>query len=196
MDTGKESAAADIPKTGRIGRFARIVEKGLDEATYLEVMKNSGEYGAFKPAEKSAWWKQAVETMEKAIGTDDSIRIMEQCGAKCCGKGLRKTAVRLMSEAQSVKDFLQILNTYEVKEGELEYTLEDSNTIIAQHNRCFCKQVARTKETFPNLIYCHCSREFNRQFFSAAFGKEVDVTILQSIIAGAESCKFVIHIPE
>jgi len=81
MDTGKQTAA-DIPKTGRIGRFAKILEKELPEKNFLEIMKDSGGYGAFKPAEKSAWWREAVARMEAALGAEDSIRIMEQCGAK------------------------------------------------------------------------------------------------------------------
>lgn len=148
MDTRKKTAASEIPRTGRIGRFAKILEKELDEGRYLEIMNGSGEYGSFKPSEKSAWWREAVVRMETAAGTEDSIRIMEQCGAKCC------------------------------------------------YNRCFCKQVANTQEAFPSLTYCHCSREFNRQFFSAALGKEVEVKIQQSIAAGADSCRFVIRIPD
>ena len=196
MDTRKKRPGADIPKTGRIGRFAKIVEKELENERFLDIMTGSENYKTSPPAAKSAWWRGAVERLEQVLGTDGAREIMKQCGAKCCGQGLRRTAVRLMSEADSIEDFLHTLNTYEVKEGELEYTLSEPGTIIGQHNRCFCKQVSKSKEPFPNLTYCHCSQEFNRQFFTAAFGKEVDVEITQSIIAGAESCRFIIRIPE
>jgi len=72
--------------------------------------------------------------------------------------------------------------------------LEDENTIIAEHNRCFCGQVKRTERPFSTRTYCQCSVEFNRVFFEAAFGRPVQVELAQSIIGGAESCKFTIHI--
>lgn len=33
-----------------------------------------------------------------------------------------------------------------------------------------------------------------KQFFEAAHGREVEVDLLQSIITGADSCEFIIHI--
>lgn len=76
----------------------------------------------------------------------------------------------------------------------MKYHLENESIIIAERNKCFCKQVANAKELFNNLTYCQCSVEFNKQFFTASLGKEVQVELLQSIICGAKSCKFRITI--
>jgi predicted ArsR family transcriptional regulator len=119
---------------------------------------------------------------------------MKECGAKCCGKGQRETARRLNRESGTTLRFLEKISKHDVKEGDLTYTLENEDTIIAEHNKCFCQQVAHTKKPFDNLTYCQCSVEFNKQFFTAAFEKEVHVELLQSIICGAESCKFRITI--
>ncbi|UCG02420.1 MAG: hypothetical protein JSW11_00200 [Candidatus Heimdallarchaeota archaeon] len=87
-------------------------------------------------------------------------------------------------------------STHEVKEGEIEYTIKDRNTIVDVFNRCFCGQVKQTKDPFINLLYCHCSAEFHKQFFEAALGKPIDVKLTQSIISGAKTCNFIIHIEE
>ena len=93
-----------------------------------------------------------------------------------------------------MKEFLEKASTYEVKEGEIEYKLEDNNTIIGIFNRCFCGQVKQTKVPFENKTYCQCSAEFHKQFFEAALEKPITVELVQSIISGAETCKFVVHI--
>ena len=188
--------STSIPKTGRIGRFAKIIEKDLGEELLLEVMQDSDKYSLFKAPEKAIWWSSAVERLEKGAGTDKAIEIMKQCGQKCCGQGMRKTAKRLMGESKSMEEFLEKASTYEVKEGEIEYTLKDVNTIIGIFNRCFCGQVKQTKRPFKNKTYCQCSAEFHKQFFQAALEKPIEVELTQSIISGAKACKFVIHIKE
>lgn len=64
---------------------------------------------------------------------------MKQCGRKCCGIGQRKTARRLFLESGSIIEFLKRISKHDVKEGDLTYTLIDKSTIIAEHNKCFCK---------------------------------------------------------
>ncbi len=184
----------NIPKTGRIGRFAKIVEENLGEEIMQDVMQMSDTYSSLKAPQKADWWRSAVERLETGVGSQKAIEIMNFCGAKCCGQGNRKTAKRLMNESESLEEFLHKASTYEVKEGEIEYVLNDENTIIGTFNRCFCGQVKQTKIPFKNKTYCQCSVEFHKQFFQAALEKPIEVELTQSIITGAESCKFIIKI--
>jgi hypothetical protein len=184
----------EIPRTGRIGRFAKIIEKDLGESILLDVMQHSDEYSSFKAPEKAEWWKSAVKRLEKGIGEKKAIEVMRSCGRKCCGNGIRKTAKRLKDESKSMKEFLEKASNYEVKEGEIEYKLEDEKTIIGTFNRCFCGQVKQIKTPFNNRTYCQCSVEFHKQFFEAALGKSINVELTQSIISGANKCIFIIHI--
>lgn len=186
----------DIPKTGRIGRFSKIVEGKTTQESFLKIMKDSDVYNQFKPEKKAEWWQQAVEKLQNEVGTKMAVDIMRSCGSMCCGQGNRKTAKRLMGESDSIEDFLDKISKYEVKEGELEYKLVGRDIIIGKHNRCFCGQVKKTKNLFVNNIYCQCSVEFNRQFFSAAFGRPVEVELKQSIISGGDCCEFVIKIAD
>ncbi len=179
-----------FPLTGRIGRLVKILATETEENTFIEILENASEYKLFRPEEKSAWWKNATERMAKELGTDNAVAIMKMCGSKCCGKGQRATAKRLHSQSNTMQEFLEIISRHDVNDGDLNYTLQNENMILAEYNKCFCKQVSNCKEPFENLIYCQCSVEFNKQFFSAAFEKEVSVEILQSIICGAKSCKF------
>ena len=97
---------SDIPKTGRIGRFAKILEKEVNEDILKKIMKGSDKYNSLKPDKKALWWKNSIENMENELGKKKSATIMNACGEKCCGKGQRKTAKRLMNESKSVEEFL------------------------------------------------------------------------------------------
>lgn len=183
-----------IPKTGRIGRFAKIVESKVESDAFLKIMKKSDEYDDYKAEEKAKWWKKSIEKLEDEIGLEGAVEVMNTCGSKCCGQGQRKTAKRMMEESSSLKDFLERFVQYGVKEGELGYEIIDENTFITKHNKCFCGQVKKSKELFKNETYCQCSVEFNKQFFEAAFEKSVEVELKQSILNGGDYCEFEIRI--
>jgi len=185
---------SNIPKTGRIGRFAKIVESKTTKDSFVKIMAKSDEYDKYKPGIKAKWWNNAVETLENELGTEKAIEVMRSCGSKCCGQGQRKTAKRLMDESSSIEGFLEKVSNYEVKDGELEYKLINENTIIGKHNRCFCGQVKKSTELFESKTYCQCSVEFNKQFFEAAFEKPVEVELKQSILNGGNYCEFEIKI--
>jgi uncharacterized protein DUF6144 len=185
-----------IPRTGRIGRFAKIVETKTNDESFLRIMNNSVDYNKLNPVRKAHWWDGAIDRLEEEMGTVGAIDVMKKCGSKCCGNGQRKTAKRLMSESTSIENFLDKLSNYEVKDGELEYKLIDSDTIIGKHNRCFCGQVKKSAQLFKSNTYCQCSVEFNKQFFEAAFEKPVEVELLQSILNGDDYCEFKIKIAE
>jgi predicted ArsR family transcriptional regulator len=188
--------ATVIPKTGRIGRFAKIIEKELGTEILLKVMKGSDRYKSLKAPKQAQWWHVAIERLSNEVGTEQATHIMRLCGQRCCGKGIRRTAKRLRSESQSIEDFLTRASTYGLKEGEVEYKLQDNNTIIGIFHRCFCGQVAQTKTHFTNLTYCQCSAEFHNQYFQAALDIPVDVQITQSIINGANTCRFNIQMKQ
>lgn len=184
-----------IPKTGRIGRFAKIVEKMTDKDSFIRIMQDSSGYVKLKPNQTAEWWRKAVERLENEIGTNRSVMVMRTCGSKCCGNGQRETAKKMMAESSSLIDFLDRLSKYKVEDGVLEYKLIDNNTIIAKHNKCFCGQVKEFSVKFRSRTYCQCSVEFNKQFFESALGKHVHVELKQSIINGGDFCEFEVKIP-
>lgn len=184
----------NYPMNGRIGRFIKIIEADVDSFIYTPLLTEAHKYDSFSPINKSLWWKNVIEKMENAIGYKCLSAVMTKCGSKCCGLGQRKTAKRLFIESGSIENFLKRISKHDVKDGDLTYTLKEKSTIIAEHNKCFCKQVSITPEVFSSKVYCQCSVEFNRQFFANAFDKEVHVELVDSIICGAKSCKFIIKI--
>lgn len=187
---------SNYPMNGRIGRFIKILQANIDSTIYTPFLKDAYKYENLSPIEKSLWWKKTIDKMENAIGSKCLSDVMTKCGSKCCGIGQRKTARRLFLESGSIEEFLKRISKHDVKEGDLTYTLKDNSTIIAEHNKCFCKQVSNSPEKFTSTVYCQCSVEFNRQFFTHAFEKNVHVELVDSIICGGKSCKFIVKIAE
>jgi len=179
----------NIPKTGRIGRFAKIIRKEVPKELFLNLLKDSEKYSSFSPSRKAEWWKNTVIRMENELGTEKTKEIMTICGSKCCGLGHRKTVRKKFEESDSIEEFLKKISAKDVT-----YKLIDKNTILAEYQRCFCGLVKATKTAFPNMTYCQCSTEFNRQYFSTAFNKPVKVELIKSVITGNDNCQFKIHL--
>ncbi len=178
----------NIPKTGRIGRFVKILEKEVSKDLMLKILQDSDKYNSNNPSKKAEWWKNAINRMEKELGTKKTKEILCICGSKCCSQDHRKTVRKKYEESSSIEEFLKKISIKGVT-----YELADKNIIVAEYERCFCEQVKGATTIFPNLIYCECGTEFNRQYFSSAFGKPVEVELIKSVINGSDSCKFYIH---
>jgi len=183
-----------LPITGKIGRFARILEKDTTKDTAIKIMKDSGKYESYNKSEKAAWWKETMERLEKTIGRKKAIKIMEACGQKCCGVKNRKIAKQYFDKSKNLKEFIEKLNNelFSVADAHLE--IKNNHTLTAKYSRCLCGQVNHIKTPFKNDIYCHCSAEWLKTFFESALEKPVNVEIIQTIINGADSCKFEIKI--
>ena len=190
----KQKKNSSIPTTGRIGRFLKIVEEHSGEKNFIKIAEGSSGYNKLSAVQKALWWKNAVEKMDAALGGDAALTVMTQCGAKCCGAGHRKTARRLMESSDSVEEFLAGLEKLVKNEGDLSYSLAEDGKILARHNKCFCGQVKRSPEKHSNALYCSCSVEFNRRFFSAAFNKPVEVELKKTILCGDDYCEFEITV--
>ncbi|UCH32406.1 MAG: hypothetical protein JSV05_03240 [Candidatus Bathyarchaeota archaeon] len=182
----------NIPTTGRIGRLAQVIEKESSRQTLLSVMQDVEQYTSTNdPAKKAAWIKTAIERLEELVGREKTREIMKQCGRRCCGISTRKKARKLMLESNSIQEFIKKLNEIGIGGGRLQ--LED-NTITGGYDHCYCGQVKKTREPFNSTTYCHCSVGWYKQLFETALERPVEVEITQSIISGAKSCEFVIHI--
>jgi predicted hydrocarbon binding protein len=178
--------------SGRIGRFAKMIEKETNPKTVDKIMKGADKYEKSSYAEKAKWWNDAVTRLEKEVGKKGAIKIMQSCGRKCCGLTSRKRVKQIISQSKSIKELIDKLNKIGLGGGRLK--LKDENTITGGYDHCYCGQVKQTKEPFSSLLYCHCSTGWYKQLFETAFERPVEIEILQSIVAGKKTCEFVIHI--
>ena len=181
-----------IPKTGKIGSLAKNIEKETNRDVVQGIMQDVAQFqSASSRAGKAEWIKEAIERLERQVGEEKSVKIMENCGRDCC-RDCRREHTKfktLMSESKSIEEFLNKVST-----GGINYKLKDKNTIIGEYNKCYCSLVKQTKKPFQNKIYCQCGVGHIKQLFESALKKPVEVELMQSVITGAKSCEFLIHI--
>nr|QNO54081.1 hypothetical protein GHMFPJCE_00008 [Methanosarcinales archaeon ANME-1 ERB6] len=183
-----ENQALRIPKTGKIGNLAKNIENETNRVVVLKVMENVDKFKSVSDrAEKAEWIKESIKRLEQEVGKERSIKIMENCGRDCCRKHARYK--KLISKSKPIEEFLDELST-----GGFQFRLKDKNTIIGEYDKCYCYQVKQTKKPFPTTTYCQCGAGHIKQLFESALKKPVEVELLQSVITGAESCEFIIHI--
>ena len=180
-----------IPKTGRIGRFAKTVEAETDREVVEKVMQDADQYKSYNYVRKAAWWKRVIENLEQLTGREKSCEIMEKCGRKCCGSTSRRKAKEAMEQSETLEELVKRMNEKGIGGGRL--TLKDKTTVHGGYDHCYCGQVKHTAEVFPE-IYCHCSVGWYKQLFESALGTSVEVELVQSIITGADTCEFIIHV--
>ncbi len=116
-------------------------------------------------------------------------KVMEVLGNECVQNFLG-VAEEVKKNSKSVEDIVKNLNE---KLGAKLFKM-DGKEIHSTLNRCFCHWgVKETKEPI-SVTYCHCSLGWMKTLFKTLLDKPVKVDLLQSVITGADSCKFIIHL--
>ncbi|NHJ02316.1 MAG: hypothetical protein EAX86_09295 [Candidatus Heimdallarchaeota archaeon] len=188
----KTQEFSQLPKTGRIGRFAKILQQETSNTVVFRIMKDAHVYTSTSNNRiKASWIKGAIKRLEIELGAENGQKIMESCGRMCCGTTTRKRVKTLMGESNNIPEFLEKLNKNGIGGGRL--LLKDAHTITGGYNKCYCGQVKQTEEKFLTKTYCYCSIGWYKQLFETALYQSVDIELVQSIISGAKTCEFIIH---
>lgn len=180
--------APKIPKTGKIGILANNIKKETNSVIFQKFMEGIKEFeSTTDKAKKAKWIRKAIERLETSAGKEKSARIMEKCGRECFNQ--HQLAKQLKEKPKSIEEIIGRLN-----KGSVALRMKDKNTIIAEYHICLCHIVKQTKEPLPTDTYCCCSVGWWKQLFESALKKPVKVELAHSIISGAKTCKFLIHI--
>ncbi|HBC47758.1 MAG TPA: hypothetical protein DCZ43_11985 [candidate division Zixibacteria bacterium] len=188
----KAKPKSQLPTSGRVGRFAQFLIAIGGESAAKKIAMGIEGYDKLKPVEKAAWWDSTMVRMEKALGRDKAIEVMQSCGQKCCGAQTRSKAKTLFAKSSSIADFLTKLNNTGMGGGQL--TQINDNTIKGKYNKCYCGQVASATKQFATDIYCQCSRAWLEQYFSSIFDRPVAVKMDKTIREGAATCEFTVRL--
>lgn len=186
-------------KHGMLIVLEKIIERFVREEVMKKVMEKSEEITEKTDAEKKAsWMKGAMERLDQLVGEETKFRIMENCGFNCAemNRGAIEEAVARRKNFKTVDQFLEaeqkkpMKGTRLVREGSLLYQFYTPQSFGV---RCYCEMVAAA-EGRVSPTYCHCSKGFVMKLWEAVLKRPVEVEFVQSVISGAEECKFVIHL--
>jgi len=76
--------------------------------------------------------------------------------------------------------------------------LSEKNPIMRRYYFCHCPWARETilegKELDPE--FCHCSAGYTKKPLDVAFDADLEIEVLESVLAGDDRCRFAVHLPK
>jgi predicted hydrocarbon binding protein len=175
----------------KILRFLNNLDDQASKSVHEQLMQNRAQYDTLTTGTQTARWiADLVDDLAVEIGADGAKAVMEACGQQCIGKSVLDRARLIKQDSSTIDEFLEKLNHAHIGGGKL---WRENNVIYASYERCYCGSVSKTRQPI-STIYCQCSCGWYKKLFEATLDKPVTVELLDSIIHGADTCQFIIHI--
>ena len=175
----------------KLDRFLDNLDSRVNKRVHKQLMQNRAPYNTLTTGTQTAIWiRNLVNDMVDDIGVDKAKVVMEGCGQQCIGQSVLNKARLLKHDSSTIDEFLEKLNDAHIGGGKLR---RENDVIYASYERCYCGSVSKTRQPI-STIYCQCSCGWYKKLFEVTLDKPVTVELLDSIIHGADTCQFVIHI--
>ena len=185
----------------------REIGKNLDrfagEAIRKKVMEGSEQITATSSKRKVAEWvKGAMDRLDALVDEKTRIQVMENCGYSCAlvnKSHMEKAKVR-RKKYKSIDEFLEaeqrnpMRGTRLIREGDVMYQFYTPHS-YTRPMRCYCsllRGLPPNERISPT--YCHCSKGFVKKFWEGVLERSVKVELIQSVVSGAQECKFAIYL--
>jgi predicted hydrocarbon binding protein len=193
---GKRESGMIEEIAGTIERFAgkevkeRFLE-GFDVISKTSDKRNIAE-----------WMKNAVDRLDKMVEEETRVKIMENCGYNCAAVNSKvlERAKKRRERYDGLKEFLEA----EQKKPPTGTRIDWRGDVLHHYYtpraftrpmRCYCGLMrALPEDETVSPTYCHCSKGFVQKYWEAILGRPVRVELKQSAIAGADECKFTVHL--
>ena len=126
---------------------------------------------------------------------------MENCGYNCAivnkkvidrGKA-RRMKYKTMEAFLEAEKRKPMSGARLVREGKLLHYFYTPKA-FSRPMRCYCSLLrALPEDKTVSFTYCNCSKGFVKKYWESILGKSVQVQLIQSAVAGAKECEFVIQ---
>ncbi len=158
-----------------------------EEICQVVMQGGEGMRSADTPGRKADWVRERMSRLDAQVpALETRRRILQACS---CNFQKRKDAARrLYLQAGDVEGFLELLKGQRwIFGGQLQR--EADGRLYAVYTRCDCGWVKSAKAPISGT-FCLCAEGYLNGVFSAAVRKPVGVELRESIIQGAERCRF------
>ena len=189
--------------SGQIDEIGRNIEEFASYEVRVEAMAGRENIRASStPAEIAEWTRTTMERLDRLTDPATRAQIMRNCGYNCILVNPRPLVNAQMRRAKfpTEEAFLET----EIKKPPRGMRFERQGDILVQYYtphafgagmRCYCALMrGLPADQAASLTYCECSRGFIEKYWEGVLGRPVRVDLLESSIAGAEECKFSIHL--
>jgi hypothetical protein len=140
--------------------------------------------------QRSKWIENLMKCLNEVLGDETARQVMQACGTQCIGQSTLEKVKRLQRGCGSLDDLLERLNQAHIGGGKMH---REGEVIYASYERCYCGSVSKGRQSI-SATYCSCSCGWYQQLFETLLEKPVQVELVDSIIHGADICRFIIHL--
>ena len=179
--------------------FKRQYDGLIDEETKGKVLEGWEQMDKLSKEELSSWLKGVVQKLDALVDEPTRKKLMERCGHECADmNNVVEPAVNKRKQFASLDEYLEA----EQQESHTGYRVERDGQILYVYYtpgdmglRCYCSlwHGLQDDET-ASRTWCNCSRSHVEKIWSGVLEKPAKVDLLESCIAGAQECKFAVHL--
>ncbi len=180
-------------ETGRFGRITKNIRKLGFGAAMDKVLFDSVAFPHLKKKEQTQYIETVMVRMEKSIGLENTKKVLQECGAQCCGKSWSRFAKETWDRSKSPEDFFVNLNREEEKYATRFSYDPGQQSITVIRDQCICGLINKGNVFGENRTFCHCSIGHMSVFFNAVFSVD-SIQLRQSIYAGDKRCEWAIQL--
>ena len=133
------------------------------------------------------WITELLTHLDISVAEKTKQSILEKCGVKCPFSHMPNH--RLLELRNSAKNEEEFLN----KLGETWHLKNENGQYFVVFDQCYCPLVNKDVKNAPKSM-CYCTLGNLKHKFKISLGRDVEVTMLKTVLAGDEECRFEIKI--
>lgn len=131
----------------------------------------------------NVWLKELLKSLDKNLDEKTKIKIMEGCGEKCPFTHLSdQKLLDIKKESIDEYDFLEKLSQ------EWRVRIENNNIYVI-FDACYCPLINQDIEGSSKTL-CYCTQGNLKRKFRLGLGRDVNVSMEKTILAGDSECRF------
>lgn len=133
------------------------------------------------------WVKALLTTLDDSVDEKTKQSILEKCGVKCPFSHLPNAKLReLRNGATTEQEFLdKLCETWRL--------VKDDNQYFIVFDQCYCPLVNKDTKNVPKTM-CYCTLGNLKNKFKISLGRDIEVEMQKTVLAGDEECRFKIII--
>lgn len=129
------------------------------------------------------WIKELLNNLDSSVDEKTKQNILEKCGPKCPFSHLpNDELIKLRNESKTEEEFLE-------KISEVWRLRKEGNEYYVVFDKCYCPLVMDDIENSSKTM-CYCTLGSLKHKFKISLGREVEVEMLKTVLAGDTECRF------
>ena len=133
------------------------------------------------------WVKELLTNLDNSLEEKTKQHVLEKCGTKCPFSHMPDTKLlELRKKAATEQDFLDKL-------CKIWRLRKENDQYFVVFDQCYCPLVNKNTQNVSKTM-CYCTLGSLKNKFKISLGRDIEVTMQKTVLAGDEECKFEIKI--